>query len=54
MLDELGLLSGVKRFAGTSVGSIIAATLAVGGTPQDLRKIIFEQDLKDLIYGEMS
>ena len=38
MLDELGVLSGVKRHAGTSVGSIIAAALAVGYKPRCSRK----------------
>ena len=51
VLEELGVLSSIKRLAGTSVGSIIAAFLGVGCTPQELKKIIYENNLSDLIYG---
>ncbi|XP_064634175.1 uncharacterized protein LOC135492024 [Lineus longissimus] len=42
VLDDLGILPKIKRFAGTSMGSVIAATLAVGASPVDLYAFILE------------
>ncbi|XP_035685306.1 uncharacterized protein LOC118421908 [Branchiostoma floridae] len=36
VLDEAGILKNIKRFGGTSAGSITAGFLAVGMTPQDI------------------
>jgi NTE family protein len=35
-LEEIGLLSNIKRFAGTSVGSLIASLLAIGFTADEI------------------
>ena len=51
MFEDLGILPRVKRFAGTSVGSIMAAILAAGGTSAEIKTIMFENNIADLIYG---
>ncbi|ELT93006.1 hypothetical protein CAPTEDRAFT_220516 [Capitella teleta] len=58
VLEDLGLLSRMKRFGGTSVGSIAAGVLAVGGTTKDVEKIFVEGNVAKLVYdskgGKMS
>ena len=51
MLQDLGILGGVRRFAGTSAGSMVAALLAVGANSQELDEIVAGQNLGNLIYG---
>jgi hypothetical protein len=36
VLGELALMQNIKRFAGTSVGSMIAGMAAVGCTPEEM------------------
>jgi predicted acylesterase/phospholipase RssA len=50
VLDELGLLKGLKRVAGTSAGSIIAMALAVKMDPKDIREAI-AVDMESLVKG---
>ncbi|XP_064613811.1 uncharacterized protein LOC135477584 isoform X2 [Liolophura sinensis] len=39
-MEEIGMLSQIKRFAGTSAGAMTAALLAVGYTPDDIREFV--------------
>ena len=39
VLEEVGVLKNIKRFAGTSVGSITALMVALGYTSQDAREM---------------
>jgi predicted acylesterase/phospholipase RssA len=53
VLDEVKILPNVKRFAGTSVGSIVAALLAMECTVSDIKKYLkinFDYLLKGNIY----
>ncbi|XP_021371602.1 uncharacterized protein LOC110462095 [Mizuhopecten yessoensis] len=50
VLEELGILSKVKRFAGTSFGAIIATTLAVGYTVDEMETILRENISSDLLF----
>jgi predicted acylesterase/phospholipase RssA len=52
VLEDFGVLSKIKRFAGTSVGSIAAGILAVGGTTSDVERIFVEGNVAKLVYGE--
>lgn len=45
VFKEHGILSQIKYFAGSSSGSMMAAALACGGDPADLRKIIMNTNL---------
>jgi len=49
VFKEHGILPQIKYFAGSSSGSMIAAALACGGDPADLRKIIMETNLNLLL-----
>ncbi|XP_048758852.2 uncharacterized protein LOC125668600 [Ostrea edulis] len=54
VLEELKILQNVKRFAGTSVGSIVAALLAMECTVADTKKYLeinFDYLLKDCCCG---
>jgi NTE family protein len=48
-LNELDLLKNVKRYAGSSAGSIIATLLAVGYTTKELKNIMLEIDFPTLL-----
>lgn len=48
LYDEDGK-SKIKGFAGTSAGSIVAALLAVGYNPTELKKVMSEMDFKEFI-----
>ena len=52
MLEDLGILANVKRFGGTSVGSIAAGVLAFGGTTHDVERIFVEGNVAKLVYGK--
>lgn len=54
VLEERGILQKIIRFAGSSAGSIVAAMLAIGYTPDDIQKFLIETDfsiLKDDSWG---
>lgn len=51
VLERQGVLSRVERVAGTSAGSIQAALLALGYTPQEIRSLLFNLDLRDFEDG---
>jgi NTE family protein len=48
-LNELDLLKNVKRYAGSSAGSIIATLLAVGYTTKELKNIMVKIDFPALL-----
>lgn len=48
-LWKLGILDDIKRFAGSSAGSIIAAGLAIGYMPQEIVKIMLDTDFEDFL-----
>lgn len=48
-LEEAGVLQHVKSYAGTSAGSGTAAFLAVGLSALDIRTVLAETSLKDLV-----
>jgi NTE family protein len=49
ILQELNILKNIKNFAGASVGSIIAALLAVGYTSEELKNIIDSLDYNKIV-----
>lgn len=51
VLERQGILPRIERVAGTSAGSIQAALLAVGYTPQEVRTILFNRDFKKFEDG---
>lgn len=50
-LDDAGLLSGMKRFTGTSVGSVFAALLATGFTADEMMSIKEKLDFSVMSSG---
>ncbi|XP_048777040.2 uncharacterized protein LOC125681141 [Ostrea edulis] len=55
-LEELGLMAKIKRFAGTSVGSMTACMAALGYSSQEIRKVM-EKDFRtffDARLGRLS
>ena len=44
VLEEKGLLNGVKRVSGASAGAITAALLSVGYTPKEIKGFLKEKD----------
>lgn len=46
-LDDLGILSGVQRVAGTSAGAITAVLLAVGYSSKELSEIVAKTNFND-------
>ncbi|CAH1271108.1 Hypp4562 [Branchiostoma lanceolatum] len=50
ILEDAGILQNIKRFGGTSAGSITAGFLAVGMTPQDILDKM-NQDLQKILLG---
>src|SRR5947209_4694594 len=54
VLNEMGILkSGIKGFAGTSAGSIVAGLLAIGYTVDEILSIVSEIDIKKLIGADI-
>jgi len=49
-LADAGILTRVKRIAGSSAGAICAGLLAVGCTPQDIADV-FKCNIKWLFHG---
>ena len=47
VLDEMGILKGLKRVAGTSAGAINATLLALGYSSSEVSKIVAETDFRD-------
>ncbi|XP_062574554.1 uncharacterized protein LOC134236402 [Saccostrea cucullata] len=57
ILEQVEILSNVKRFAGTSVGSLVAAFLAMNSTVSNIEQILdtnMEYILKDYCCGSCS
>ena len=50
VLEEAGISRKIKRIAGSSVGAITAALLAVGFTSSELEEFM-EADLKKVLVG---
>ena len=48
-LHEAGLLQNIKSFAGTSAGSGTASFLAIGLSACDIRTVLAETSLKDVV-----
>ena len=44
ILEECGILKKIKRFAGSSAGSIIATFLAIGYTPKEMKEVMNNTD----------
>lgn len=44
-LEELGIMSKIKRFSGTSVGSIVAFMAALGYSSQEIQEVV-QKDFK--------
>ena len=51
VLQELDVLQGIKRIAGTSGGSIIALLLAIETPVKDIGKYLAEVDIASLTSG---
>ncbi|XP_071798397.1 uncharacterized protein [Asterias amurensis] len=49
VLEELGWLRNIKRFAGSSAGSIVATFLAIGYNSQEIQKL-FQRDFTPIMY----
>ena len=54
VFDELGLLKQIKRFAGTSGGSITATLAAIGYPPCELEEILIKTNLEELAVGKLT
>lgn len=52
MLDDEKILPGIKRVAGTSAGAIAALTVALGYTPSEIEKIIFDTRIQKFNDGK--
>ncbi|MGI4751896.1 MAG: patatin-like phospholipase family protein [Janthinobacterium lividum] len=51
VLQENGLLSGIKRVAGTSAGAITACLVAIGYTPEEIKQHVFDMDFRKFEDG---
>ncbi len=52
--DEQGIIKKIKRIAGSSAGSIMAAAIAIGYEPDEIKKVLISTDFskfKDGNYG---
>jgi len=49
-LEDSGILTSIRRFAGSSAGAICAGLLAVGCTAQEIADV-FKCDIKWLFHG---
>lgn len=52
VISQLGGLSFVKGYAGTSAGSIVASLLAIGYTVNEVKDIVMDMDFKKFIDDE--
>ena len=52
-LNKYGLIKNIKRFGGSSVGSIYACLYAIGYTPDELELIIKNTNFKDLLDNQI-
>ena len=50
-LEDIGVLHQIENFAGSSVGAIIAALLAIGYEPTELSDFVLHNDLTSLVLG---
>lgn len=50
-MEDLGIMSNVKRFAGTSAGAITAALVAVGYSSKEVDEFL-SQDLNSILLGK--
>ena len=54
VLEEKGILSQIKRVAGTSAGAIIASLVAVGYTAKELKELCFSLDFERFEDGKIA
>lgn len=52
-LEHQGILTNIRRFAGTSVGSLFAAMLAVGFTAEEIEDVMYRLDFSQYYNGYM-
>jgi len=50
-LDDAGLFAGVRAFAGTSSGSIVATLAAIGYSPEEIERAMLDLDFSKLLDG---
>lgn len=50
VLEELGILKKIKRYAGSSAGAIICTMLAIGYTAYEIRNIMYNTDFNSLLH----
>jgi len=50
-LEKNGVLSNIKNVGGTSAGAIIALTISLGYTPEEIEKILFETNFNKFNSG---
>lgn len=53
MLEDVGILKNIKRFAGASVGSMVASLAAIGVSPRELEEFL-DQDVRKILAGKIS
>lgn len=53
MLENAGVMKGIKRVAGASAGAIIATLIALGYDSSELREFL-EQDLRRILVGKLT
>ena len=53
MLEDVGILKNIKRFAGASVGSMVASLAAIGVSPTELEEFL-GQDVRKILAGKVS
>lgn len=51
VLEQQGILTGITRVAGTSAGSILAALISVGYTPDEIKELMNSLNFKSLKDG---
>ncbi len=49
----MGILKNIKRFAGASVGAMVASLAAIGISPTELQEFL-DQDVRKIMAGKFS
>lgn len=52
-LERMGVLQRAKNFSGTSIGSLVAALLAIGYTAEELKKELISLDFKKMMDSDI-
>jgi predicted acylesterase/phospholipase RssA len=53
VLENVGILKNIKRFAGASVGAMVASLAAIGISAAELQEFL-DQDVRKIMAGKSS